>query len=499
MALDSTHPQYNEHGEDWTLMRDFYSGERVVKGKGTTYLPATAGMLLDGMTAGQHGYACYEAYKLRAHFPDYTREAVEVLVGYLFQKDPTIELPAVLEPLRERATPMGESLLALMRRIMEQQLVAGRLGLLLDLPLRPDPAAPLPYIALYIAEAGINWNTEESGSTAELNFVVLDETRDVMGTDFTWKTVKRYRVLERTALDEGAPVYRAGVFEDGHDGGITYSAEVMQPPMVRGKTLEQIPFVFINSKDITPTPDDPPLLGLGRLCAAIYRGEADYRQSLYLQGQDTLVIVGDVRNAASPDGTLASEDAIRTGAGSRINVDMGGDAKYIGVSASGISEQRQALQYDHDRAKERAGKLITGPVPQESGEALKTRIAAQTVTLTQIAESCAYGLQAVLRIAAQWLGADPKTVVIKPNTDFTTIPFTPTELTQLMSARALGAPISKESIHAWLVEQGMTTKTFEEEQDLIAEEDAESAAKGEGDAAGGLGTAQEEQEDDATA
>ncbi|MBD4208505.1 hypothetical protein GUH47_21445, partial [Xanthomonas citri pv. citri] len=48
-------------------------------------------------------------------------------------------------------------------------------------------------------------------------------------------------------------------------------------PTIRGKTLNRIPFVFINSKDIVARPDDPPLLGLVNLALAIYRGDADYR------------------------------------------------------------------------------------------------------------------------------------------------------------------------------------------------------------------------------
>src|SRR5687768_7877571 len=158
MALESVHPRYAEMLPAWEEMRDLYRGERYVKSKGEKYLPATKSMKLDGMGHASDGtlrlgQEVYDAYRLRAVLPDYVRDAVETYIGMLHNKPPTIELPAAMEPLRESATMFAESLEVLLRRINEEQLVTGRLGLLLDLPKDPDPTAPLPYIALYVAEA----------------------------------------------------------------------------------------------------------------------------------------------------------------------------------------------------------------------------------------------------------------------------------------------------------------------------------------------------------
>ena len=90
-----------------------------------------------------------------------------------------------------------------------------------------------------------------------------------------------------------------------------------------------IPFVFINSKDLSTIPDKPPLDSLARLALAIYRAEADYRQNLFMQGQDTLVRIGS---------TFEQDDenkAVRMGAGARLDMPVNGDAMYIGVSGKG--------------------------------------------------------------------------------------------------------------------------------------------------------------------
>jgi hypothetical protein len=491
MSLQSKHPAYDAMIADWTLMRDAYMGERVVKLKGEVYLPPTPGHVLDGMDAGKPGRVAYDAYKMRAKFPDYLSDAVERYIGLLHSKDAEIELPPQLEALRDRATVDGESLQALLRRINEQQLVAGRLGLLLDFPSNPDPAQPVPYIAMYFAEALRNWDESNDGQSVNaLQLVVLDESGPVRDADLVWREVERYRVLMlgQPAPPSGEPsnapndptegvgekVYRQGVFELRNGGG-SLDVSAMQTPMYRGQLLDELPFVIVNSKDIITAPDNPPLVGLGRLCMTIYRGEADYRYTLFMQGQDTLVTIGQVQQ----DGThVTSDEPLRVGAGARISLEVNGDAKYVGIGADGITHQREALDADNKEAEFRAGVLISPAAgKQESGDALTTRLAAQTLSLVQVAKAGSAGLENLLRIAAKWMGADPGKVKVTPNLEFTPVLVTGQEAAQLMGARAMGLPLSLESIHGVLKDRGLTQFDYETEMEKIAEEDAGRAKK----------------------
>lgn len=504
MALESVHPQYADRLDDWEEMRDLYKGERHVKAKGEKYLPATKSMKLDGMgmTGGAPnlGQEVYNAYRIRAVLPDYVKEAVEAFIGMLHHKPATIELPPQLEPLRESATMFGEPLDVLLRRINEEQLVTGRLGLLADLPVNPDPTNPMPFLALYIAEAGRNWDDGAiEGGEADLNLVVLDESghrRD----GFDWISVTKYRVLDLfrpgdsdEARARATPVYRSGAFEVEGGGSPTYVEADMTTPMIRGTTLEEIPFVFINSKDITTAPDEPPLMGLARLALAIYRGEADYRQNLFMQGQDTLVTIGDRKKQAADgpgevDGinTLGDAEPLRTGAGSMIEMEAGGDAKYIGIDSQGLAEQRSSLENDRKRADQKAGSLATDSAStQESGTAKKTRLAAQTASLRQIALSGAAGLEWVLRTVATWMGADPEAVKVTPNLEFGQLELAPKDIVDAMTARGMGAPISLESIHALAVDTGLTTLDYQTEKDKVDEEKASEVPPPTGTGAGG--------------
>lgn len=477
MTLDAKHPLYNRHINDWAMCRDLYAGERKIKEKGETYLPPTASMRLDGLQLGQPGRIAYEAYKLRSVLPDYFKEAVESLVGIMHQKEPAFDLPEAMKPLIGRATVKGEGLSTLLRRINAEQLITGRIGLHLDLPNNPVSGPTLPYIATYTAENIINW---DEGAAADninsLNLVVLDESGQRRGPNgFDWEDITRYRVLmlgELLANElEGSAVYKSGLFEVMGKGGLEFTDSLMMEPNYQGRALRQVPFVFINSRDIVPEPDEPPLLGLARLVLAIYRGEADYRQSLHMQGQDTLVVTGRVQDT----GGLGDPNAnpLRTGAGALIETDSGGDAKYIGVSSSGLSEQREALRNDRAEAEAKAGRLIAAAASrQESGAALKTRLTAQTASLNQMALAGAAGLESLLKICAAWIGADPGQVKVTPNLEFADFDYGGQELVQIMTARGMGAPLSKKSIHRLMVDRGLTQMAYEDELDLVEEEDA---------------------------
>lgn len=470
MAIDSTHPEYDARIDDWLKMRHCYEGERAVKEQETTYLPATGGMLLDGMGSGEQGRANYDSYIARACFPSYTEDAVRDLVGAMHAKPAMIELPKAMEPMLESATIKGESLQLLLRRINEAQLMTGRIGLLLDLPTEGN--APLPYIALYDAEKIINWDDGSIGAPTlqTLNLVVLDESEAIRNDDLEWEEVERYRLLTLgdVTANESDGIYRQALYVVDYE---TVSGKEQRnipkvvdgkliEPQISGNRLEEIPFIFINATDLLPCPMKPPLLALADLCLSIYRNSADHEQGLYMQSQDTLVVKG------------GADDAVyRVGAGATINVPNDGDAKYIGVTSDGLSEQRENIQAKHRQAKEMAGQLVdTTSRQKESGEALRVRVAAQTVTLYQVALAGAEGLQSLLRIAAQWIGANPEEVIVTPNLEFAEPAMTATDFLQLMQAKEKGLPLADEDIHELLKKNKLTVKDFEDVMSLLADE-----------------------------
>lgn len=460
--ISNEHPDYQEHKEEWEQLRHAFKGQGEVKRERTKYLPALPSHLLDGMhTKNDIGWKNYDAYLMRAVFPDFMTVGVETLVGILNAQPAIIKLPAKMEYLRAKATNKGENMLALLRRLHTQQLITGRVGMVADLPTSPDPVNPQLYIALYASESIINWDEAIENIPTSLNLVVLNESMNKRhGT--VWTLTPRYRVLQLgdMALNEQKGIYKFGVFENEKD---EFNEAEMTVAAFRGNTLDEIPFVFINSKDNLAEPDVPPLLGLGDMCYTIYRAEADYRNALYMSGQDTLVVIGGVLDQNAVPG-----QAVRVGSGARIDVPIGGDAKYVGVSSTGLPEMRTSVENDKMAAAVRTGQLLApGKMSMESGEALKTRVAAQTATLTSVAVSAAEGLKRLLQTMAKWVGENPDDVDVIPNLDFTNVQIQGQDIVQLITAKNLGWPLSYESLHAIAKARGLTNNTFDQEMALI--------------------------------
>lgn len=468
--LQHNHPQYDKNIDDWELMEDAYRGQRAVKRRKTKYLPTTSGMRALGATTDQNtdneGWKLYESYITRAYFPEIVRDTVNALVGAMTREAPNIQLPERLEPLREMATPKGETLNVLYKRILENQLLYGRRGLLLDV----DTSRDLPYIADYSHKQIINWddiNKPVDQAERKLIMVILDETRDERDNleEYTWETVQRYRLLKLSGITSGN--YMARVDRDETQG-----ADV--EPKIAGKSLDEIPFVFINTMDLVPAVGELPMLGLGNLNMTIYRGEADYRWTLFMTGQDTLVVKGMVLNTnQSGSGEVADQGSnVIIGSGAYINIpDAEGDAQFIGVSGQGLSEQREALQNDYDRAEAFGLKLLNSGAGVEAADTMRMRVAGKTANLATVTMTCAAGLQEILRMAARWTGASEEEVIVEPNLDFVQDQMGADELMKLIQSKIQGAPLSLKSIHNNMRRKDLTEFTFEEELEEIGEEE----------------------------
>lgn len=472
MSIDDRHPDYVARIGEWIQMEDTYKGERAIKMKRLTYLPASEAMIQDGMTTpSSPGWKDYEAYLTRAVFHDVVRDAIWAMIGIMHMKPAVIKVPQRLAPMVDKATIQGEGLQMLLRRINEAQLTYGRCGLLVDAPTGVDAYNALPYISFYEPQRIINWDAgrrDEGRNTLDL--VVIDES-GFQREGFTWVTERKHRILTRgtpESLESGwtrppldAP-YQVCV--KVNDMSMPIPDDFIQP-QIGGVSLTDIPFVFVGAKDLVPEPDNPPLLGLSNLALAIYRGEADYRSTLFYQGQQTLVIIGG--NVSDVD----EDQQLRIGNKGVIDLRIGGDAKYIGVSAAGLGEMRQAIKADDDKAASFGVQFMdVGSARGASGEALRIRVAARTTTISALAVAAGAALEQALKYAAQWVGEDPDDVSVVPQTDFADANVAGASLLAFMQAKQLGLPLALKSLHRMMQLNDMTDMDFDQEQDQIEEE-----------------------------
>lgn len=454
MSIDATHPDFDAKIDDWNQMADTYAGARAVKAARQNYLPATKSMVLDGAYEGSDpGYSVYNGYLRRAVFPDLVKIAAHTMVGLIMKDPSTYVLPKAMEGLLARATNEGESLEALHRRILLAQLTKGRFGLAVDVAEDVD----LPYFVGYEAESITNWDTFSSpGQVNNLSFVITREEERSLVDGFSWDTNTVYRAL---ILDEQG-TYATYTEQDGNASSIVR-------PSFNGRNLDFIPFNFIGALDLVPTPGTIPLLGISNSALSIYTGEADFRQTLHMLGQDTLVVMGVAPGGEEDD----DQEETRVGANAILELPEGGDAKYVGINGNGLTEQRQALSDDYQRAAAEGSRLLENTAAQaESGEALKVRVAAKTTTLTAVSIAAAAGLEAGLKNIARFMGIDPNEVRVEPNTDFVQDSLPPQEVLALVQAKNEGAPLSFESIHEYLRNHDYTDLNLQEELALMAGE-----------------------------
>lgn len=440
------HPEYEALISDYQLMRDCFSGQRTIKEAGDKYLSPTSGMWIDGYPNTNPGLAAYTAYKERAMYHSYVKETIQSLLGTMYGKDPSFELPSSISHLIDNATPENEPLRLFMQRVNQEQLFVGRIGILVDV----DTKGGNPYLSTYSAETILDWDTILEDGKKKLSYLCLDETGWVR-TEKGWKLLQSFRLLR---LFEG--VYQTTVVDSLKTAPTDWFS-----PVAKGKLLTEIPFTFINTIDICTSPPQPPLIDLANMSISIYRASADYQQSLFYQAQPTLVRTG--AEGMDP----SDKNMAHTGAGALVDLPTGGTLSYVEVTGAGLSEMRTALDTNKAKASVFTSDFLRTGGANTSGEALKVRLEAAAATLKNIALTGAYGLENALRHALLFAGGTGL-VSVEPNLDFQRDQLVASELKALVEAKNAGAPISDMQIHRYLQSVDFTDLDYDTAIEEIA-------------------------------
>ncbi len=269
MPVDTASDTYEAFVTKWQRARDCYEGSDAVKKQGAGYLPPLA----------SHGRepAKYEAYKQRALFYNATGRTVDGLAGLIFQKEPTLLLPASIQDHDRDVTLGGESAETFALQVTREVLLTGRYGILVEMG-SEQVAGKRPYWCGYRAEDIVSWRTQRLGGDEITTRVVLREVaREPDERDeFVTRQIDQYRVLR---LRDGAytqTVYRKASKSSKYE---PWTPPGQQEPEVvairRGEALPFIPFVFVSPNSTSARVDKPPLLDLVDVNLSHYRTMAD--------------------------------------------------------------------------------------------------------------------------------------------------------------------------------------------------------------------------------
>lgn len=406
MPVNTRHQAYENMAPLWERVRDAVKGEDAIKAKGAQYLPVPPG-IKEGERSRE-----YQNYLRRATYLDVVGPAIEGMVGLMSRKPSEFDLPQSLERLRDTATPDDLSLDGLESRIRHEVLTTGRYVLFVDVPEQGGD----PYIATYAAESVINWRTDGPRVTMVVFHEVVREPK--ADDPFEIEEVEQWReaTMQPEFNEDGdvvresyvVRVWRKAVGQQGEDQFFVVS-EVQ--PSRRGEPLEEVPVVFVGSRDLLPDPDAIPLLGVVNGTLDHYRQMADYRLGLFMSSQATPYAVGvpeqELPQSIGPATIWAASDP---------NAEFG----YLEVSGNGLESQRKALEDTKTQINDEAMRVIGSDSKRgaEAAEALRMRFSSQTATLATVARTTAAGLQQAIRFVAEWANADASQVEVRPNLDF---------------------------------------------------------------------------------
>jgi hypothetical protein len=444
MTITTRHPALTaERRAEWQLMRDAMDGESAVKLRGETYLPKPGGFKNNPNTERQ----LYDAYLMRAQFPEILAPSVGAMIGIIHDKEIQIEIPPALEFLWEDADGLGLPLEAFHRRITRELLVIGSYGVLADAPREGGN----PFLSGYSRDAIINWDRD---------WWVTDET-SMVRKGYVWESLERYRVFTM-----GPTGYEQWLFEGQNVTG--QKGEEIKIRGTGGTPLPRIPFAVGGARDLSPRIEAPPLIGVARAALAIYQLSADYRWQLYMSGQETLVAI----NGAGPAMVGAGVVHEMTGAEGQTP-----DLKYVSPTCSGIEAHKIAIEENRTAAVQAGARLLERTQGQESGEARGMRFASELATLTSIAQNSCALLERSLRNVAMLMGlgeAAEEAIVVTPPRDLLDSTITPAEAESLMRIYQSGG-ISWETYYAALQRGGIASpeRDADEERDLIEGQDDE--------------------------
>lgn len=415
MGVSTVHPQYALAENRWQLVRDCVEGQDAVKRQNTGYLPAT--FATDDPER-------YEQYIERAYFMGVTGRTKDALLGMVFRKAPTADLPPAIEALTEDIDGAGQSLTQLSKEMVGDLLTVGRYGLLVDYPTTEeglDAETEMrmglrPVIASYPAESIINWRFEGIQGRKQLTLLVLAEDIPKNLDEFSHDFQTVYRVLR----------LRDGVYTQAlYDSQGMLQGEEYAPRMAGGGTFDRIPFHIAGSTNNYPYPDIAPLVDMAHLNIAHYQSTAELKENQFFSAQGTLHLdTGEMNTdefkALNPNGvTIGRRVGIVTSGGGRA-VLLQGDSRQADILATMGHEEAQMVAI--------GARLVQRGAQAETAEAARINASAEASTLDSLVNNASEAIEAALEDLALFIGADPNTVQYRLNTDFWEAGLSPQDL-----------------------------------------------------------------------
>lgn len=426
--VSNQHLLFQSHLEDCIKMRTVFEGDKAIKKNAETYVPKNKGV----------DDSDYNAIIQRSVFENFTEATAKGISGLIFAKEPTISLPASLEILKDNIDMDNNTIVDLSQNIVNELMEVGRCGLLIDVPNIDTTGMTKPqtdslniraFTKLYKSETIINWRYESINSVNKLTLLVLHEVYEDWTDRFTSTLKNRYRVY--SLIDN---VCYVEVFEE-NDKSFTNTMD-LKPVIVRGSTLNYIPFIPLTYKDISIIPVKPPLMDIANINLNYYGVAVERRNVIHFVGNPFFMGKGintrdDKGNALTI--TLGSSIA-------QIFQEVNADMKIVETQGTGLSFNESYLNDCKSTMAALGARLLVPEAnAQISENTMQMKTAGYRATIMQIANTASRAITQALKIIAEWEGQNPDEVKLELNTDYNLSEMDAQTITALVTAWQTGA------------------------------------------------------------
>lgn len=431
VKVSNQHLLFQSHLEDCIKMRTVFEGDKAIKANAKTYVPKNTGV----------SDSDYNAIIQRSVFENFTEPTAKGISGLIFAKEPTISLPASLELLKDNIDMDNNTIVDLSQNIVNELMEVGRCGLLIDVPNIDTTGMTKPqtdalniraFTKLYKSETIINWRYESINSVNKLTLLVLHEVYEDWTDRFTSTLKNRYRVYSLIDNVCYVEVYEQNdkVFENTME---------MKLVIVKGSTLNYIPFIPLTYKDISIIPVKPPLMDIANINLNYYGVAVERRNVIHFVGNPFFMGKGintrdDKGNALTI--TLGSSVA-------QIFQEANADMKIVETQGTGLAFNESYLNdCKVTMAALGARLLVPEANAQISENTMQMKTAGYRATIMQIANTASRAITQALKIIAEWEGTSKeqvKEVKLELNTDYNLSEMDAQTITALVTAWQTGA------------------------------------------------------------
>lgn len=432
--VSNQHLLFQSHLEDCIKMRTVFQGDKTIKANAKTYVPKNKGVSDED----------YNAIIQRSVFENFTEATAKGISGLIFAKEPTVSVPASLEILKDNIDMDDNTIVDLSQNIVNELMEVGRCGLLIDVPNIDTTGMTKPqtdalniraFMKLYKSETIINWRYESINSVNKLTLLVLHEVYEDWTDRFTSKLKDRYRVY--SLVDN---VCYVEVFEE-NDKTFINTMDI-KPVIVKGSTINYIPFIPLTYKDISIVPTKPPLMDIADININYYGVAVERRNVIHFVGNPFFMGKGiNTRDDKGNDLTITLGSSI-----AQIFQEVNADMKIVETQGTGLAFNESYLNdCKVTMAALGARLLVDDAKAQISENTMQMKTAGYRATIMQIANTASRAITQALKIIAEWENQNPDEVKLELNTDYNLSEMDAQTITALVTAWQTGA-IRKEDM-----------------------------------------------------